>query len=560
MKTHYQHLDDTLRLLAASTNEAVVPVLLAALDSQDACVRDGVFPLLLQRRSADAENEVLRRWPELSEHWKQLVVRREEWLSPAIRRALLGNDLPLATLGCKAGAVLGDYEIIPMLASVICERKTGLIEPAAMALFTLAERLAEEVSTPRNYKNRKDPQLQRAHVLGSLEKGVQTFDQHQRPEMIEALLILAGRDNPVVGRILQEPAERAFAPMMDLLTHSPRPCIMRLLLSYLDDPLAPLPALHALGRRRDITWLRQMCRRIGNEPASAIRSNLKRIENVPWLKAHQFLLDAMHENEQPGAVRFVTLSGIPRQDALDALSHILRCGLPQGRRAASEALAEFRGAEANSVAQQALQDQDPVVRANLALQLRMRGTPGAMNKLVTMLDSPHEVERQAARKALEEFTFASYVASFDYMDEETKQKTGQLVARIDEKASAQLREELYATSRTRRRRGLEMALQMDAVSQVQDVIAAMARDEDQYIRLEAVRLLGICHTAVSGQVLREALGDNQALVQEAAERGLQSMTLHEPVESPLPPGWESDLPVAAEARSENSVPPTLATV
>ena len=125
MKTQYPHLDDTLRLLATSPNEAVVPVLLAALDSDEARIREGAFPILLQRRSPDAENEILRRWSDLSEHWKHLIARREDWLSPAIRRAVMGTDVPLAILGCAAGAFHGDYELIPVLVSVICEKRAS---------------------------------------------------------------------------------------------------------------------------------------------------------------------------------------------------------------------------------------------------------------------------------------------------------------------------------------------------------------------------------------------------------------------------------------------------
>src|SRR5687767_15793548 len=109
MKPQFQNLDDTLRVLAATSNEAAVPVLLAALDNEDAHIRNGVFPILLQRRSVDAENEILRRWPEMSEHWKQLVIRRDGWLSPAVRRALLGGDLSQAALACSVGAQLGEY-------------------------------------------------------------------------------------------------------------------------------------------------------------------------------------------------------------------------------------------------------------------------------------------------------------------------------------------------------------------------------------------------------------------------------------------------------------------
>jgi len=524
MKPHFHNLDVTLRVLATSSNEATVPVLLAAIESEDHRIRDGVLPILLQRRSTEAEDAILRRWSNLSDHWKQLVIRREDWLSPAVRRALLGDDVHLASIACAAAAELRDYDLIPNLVVLVCSKGNVVSDQAAVALLALVERLADEVNGPRDYRVRKDVQLQRTHVLGSLEKGVQSYSQHQRRELIESLLILATRDNAVISHVLQDPADRAFSPLMDLLTHSPRPCILRLLLSYLDDAFAPLPALHALGRRRDITWLRQLCRKIGDDPAAVVRTNLKRIENIPWLKAQRFLLDSLHESEQAGAVRLITLSGLPRQEALEALSHVLRNAKPHGRRVASAALAEFGGAEANSLVLDALEDEDPEVRANLALQLRTRGIPGSMNRLVAMLDSPHEVERQGARKALEEFTFASYVANFDYLDDESREKSGQLVRRIDDNSASLLQEELCASSRTRRRRGLEMALHMGLVSQLQDVIAALTRDEDQYIRLEAVRLLGICPTDISDRVLREALSDSRVLVQEAAERGLRELT------------------------------------
>jgi hypothetical protein len=78
-----------------------------------------------------------------------------------------------------------------------------------------------------------------------------------------------------------------------------------------------------------------------------------------------------------------------------------------------------------------------------------------------------------------------------------------------------------------------MAMHMGLVSQVQDAIAALARDEDQYIRLEAVRILGMCPTAVSGQVLREALADSRVLVQEAAEQGLQDLATSEETDETL---------------------------
>ncbi len=89
-----------------------------------------------------------------------------------------------------------------------------------------------------------------------------------------------------------------------------------------------------------------------------------------------------------------------------------------------------------------------------------------------------------------------------------------------------------------------MALHMFLVLELQDAVAALAKDEDQYLRLEAVRVLGVCPTDLSEQVLREALNDSQPLVQEAAQRGLA--VLCPPVEEePVTTG--ADPPAGQEA-------------
>ena len=71
-----------MRRLPVTPNEAAVPVLLAALDPGDVRIGEQVIPLLLQRRNPDTENELLRRWAEMTDHWKQLIIRRELLVVP----------------------------------------------------------------------------------------------------------------------------------------------------------------------------------------------------------------------------------------------------------------------------------------------------------------------------------------------------------------------------------------------------------------------------------------------------------------------------------------------
>ena len=47
----------------------------------------------------------------------------------------------------------------------------------ADTLLQLAELLYDELAAPRDYRNRRDPQLVRQHVLGSLEQSVRRYQQ-----------------------------------------------------------------------------------------------------------------------------------------------------------------------------------------------------------------------------------------------------------------------------------------------------------------------------------------------------------------------------------------------
>jgi HEAT repeat protein len=213
-------------------------------------------------------------------------------------------------------------------------------------------------------------------------------------------------------------------------------------------------------------------------------------------------------------------SSAPRDQALEVVAYVLRHGKVPGRRVAARALAEFEGPRASELAVRMLDDEDPLVRAALAAQLRPRSVPGAVIRLLALLDSPHQAEREAARVGLEEFQFDRFAARFDELTAQSRMTAGKLVRRIDPEAVDRVRSELESASRGRRRRGLEMAVALDAVMELHDAITALLTDEDPYLPIEAIRVLATADHPATRQVLRSALLDTNPLVHEAAEAAL----------------------------------------
>jgi hypothetical protein len=525
-------LATTFRLLGNTDNDAAAAVLIAALDSSQREIRDEALAALLQRHSNTAELFVLGRWNELSLRWKTQIAERTGWLSGAIRMAILARDARLYECGCAAAVFTRDYDLIPVLVQAAVDRGNPYSVRAAAATLELAELLSEELAAPRDYRIRRDPQLQRQHVLSGLDQAAAQFDQHGRRELLEAYLLLAGRDDAVLKRILQSPTDRSFLPLVEVLTNSSRPGAQRLLLSYLDDPHAPLPAIHILGRRCDVSFLRHLARKIGAEPTAVARLNLKRIETLPWITGNLGVLDALSETEQPGAVHLAAISSAPRHHALEVISYMLRHGQVPGRRAAAKALAEFRGPEGNELAVRGLGDADPLVRAACAGQLRERNVPGAINRLLQLLDSPHQAEREAAQAGLAEFRFERFAANFDNLSPEARAISGPLVRRVDPDAVERVRAEFEAEARGRRKRAIEMALALSAVGELQSEITKLIQDEDQFLRIDAIRALATVDSPAVRQVLRDALLDNQTLVQKSAETALTALSRGDTVSSP----------------------------
>jgi HEAT repeat protein len=130
---------------------------------------------------------------------------------------------------------------------------------------------------------------------------------------------------------------------------------------------------------------------------------------------------------------------------------------------------------------------------------------------------------EAAREALSEFSFDSFVAKYETLDNETRRATGALVARVDQNALPRLREELASMIRRHRLRAVEIAGLMDVIPQVADALVERLSDEDHMVRAAAAEALQCCTGADVRDALVEALSDRSFAVQSAARSSLRNM-------------------------------------
>jgi len=520
MRSLSEGLATTFEVLTKTPNDAAVRVLLPALDSPYEYIQQEAMAALLTRRSPVGSREILRRLSALPKRGEEILREYPGRMTGTLRDALLGPDRQMFENACRAVTRFGEYDLVPALLTALEDRRRQNSDLAAETLLALVDRLYEQLASPHDFANRRDPQLIRRNIVSSLESSLKRFGRHERREAVEAFLLLVGRDNVTLKQTLRDPHHAAFLTMVDVLSNSPRGGVIRLLLSLFDDHRAPSAAISVVAKRSDPKFVQHLLRKIGREPSGAVKSNLKKVHSIDWLQSEPSLLDELDETAQHAAVRLVMASGIPRLDAFATIKRLLLYGKPGGRREAAVALAEFSGADANATALEALDDPDPQVQSTVVLQLRSRGIPGILPRLVQMVEIPHAVVRQAVREALVEFTFERFIGAFDMLDDEARRSTGMLVKKIDPQTLPQLKKELQSRLRTRRLRGLAVVQAIEVVAALEEVITGLLDDEDHLVRMEAANALAHGNSRAGREALQQALYDSSTTVQEAARRSL----------------------------------------
>lgn len=511
----------TFELLAKTQNEAAAPLLVGALDAESRAVQTAAVRAILQRRCPTGMRELVRRFHEMDESWKEAIREFHGRLLPVLRDAVLSGDPHFVESGCQAACCFYEYDLIPTLLIALEDEANAHRETAALALINLADALYRDLAA-RDERRRRDPQISRLNAVTVLEASVQRFARHKRLEPIEAFLQLAARDNAALNRILGDPRDSSFVPVIQTLHGSRRSGVLRLLLGFLDDPRPPSAGLASLFRRTDRRAIDGLLKKIGGEPSLAARNNLKHVEHIAWIEDYA-LFDDLDDAQQHAAVRTVALSNVKRVDVVKFLEHAVVKGKPGGRRAAVAALAPLNGADANALVMRALRDDDPAVKAAALAQLRGRGIPGALTTLIEALDSDIRAVREAARANLEEFSFRRFLPAYELLEDDVRRSTATLVRKVDPTAPQQLREELESPQGKRRMRALHIAAAMDLIGELQDAIVARSADEDHMVRSEAARVLGEIGSLEAVVRLQEMLDDASFAVREAAQTALEEI-------------------------------------
>lgn len=516
-------LQRTIDALAKSHNEAATPTLVAALSTSSAEVFDGVVRALCARRSKVGHTAVLRYWDSLTPSQKLVVEKGRCRMGVALREALLDGDDRLFAAAYEFVDASGDYDLVPTLV-MVAERTCGERADAAVALtLNLVDQLCRWLAAEREPVLGRDPETIRYCVLESLERSVERYRQHRRAELLEAFVVLAGPDSNTLRHILDSPYHPCHQSIVQSLTASVSPNILRLLTTIYAYRDASQAVRNVVAKRTDQPFIDALLATPLDSKNVLFHKNLARTKSLACCEANPAILAQLSDEQQAAAMRLLAASGAGDDRKLSLAELLMKHGPVEARVAACEALRPIAGQRANQVSLQALQDPDGAVQAAAVRQLRERRIPGAMNKLLELVESPNEAVSTAARDALWEFTFENYTARFDLLDDDARRSMGARVALVDRTSIPRLRTELDNPARRLRLRAIEVIAAMGLLPQLADALIERLQDEDHLVRVAAADALQYCTADDVRNALLAAIDDRSVAVQTAARNSLRAL-------------------------------------
>jgi HEAT repeat protein len=523
-----ESLTKTFDLLATTKSSNAVDVLVMALDSQQAAIRDRAVGALLQRGTVRCQTEVIRRLPSLSPAARKLVEDDEARLAATLRQCLLHGDQELRACALSIVVDTENFDQVPTLLQILDQRDDPFQQAASDALQDLVNRLYEHchgggVRRAGSRGHRKAPQARQA-VLAALDAACNRFDSLVRPTVIvESILVLGDPDNFAVRKLLSQSAPPCRELAAELLVHSKHPGVMRLLMSSLDQNYPHTRAMEAIAARADAEFVCHLLRSFPKRLSESQQKNLRQLTRIAWLSDERLPLAAIPPALHPALVAFVQASGLDADVKTDVHKWILRNGGVEGRQAAGGVLESVAPDAVRSILFGSLNSASEDVQAWATSQLRTQGVPEAIKLLLQRLDSSLPAVREAARGELESFNLELLLSIFDHLDRNVCLRAGQLVRKTDTRCIEKLQAELNSPIRRRRIRAALASSALGLAGEAQSGLLAMLSDQDAQVRRVAVEVLASVPAAEVVAALSELQHDSSPRVRDAAMQSLEAI-------------------------------------
>lgn len=513
-------LPTAFALLKDERNAAADAALVEVLPHLDPTARTAALDLLLKRRDDPSLTVMVGRFSTFDETLQDAIVTRAEGLTEVVRDAMkspsVAERLGAIHLIKRASLCASAY----LLTDALRSRCNQTREAAAVALHAMTDAWLKRRAKDGLLGSADELERQAMALTAALAAGVDRWEAHFQPKVIQAALWMGGRIEPAVRDKLAAPRSKLAQILRHVFSGTSDPRLAEFLFHALTLPEVRVDAARAIARPHEPPFLTALLTHARLLDVAAIAEGSRWVREVEWFPRAAACVLALPPDALPGALRFLGTIGGDKFAKAAAFRELIGASREDVRRAVVEYLRGDPSCDSTDLlAIIAIRSNDDWAKP-AADELRRR-LPAAAADLHTTAGGAIDPDTRRA--------FTEFWDRFDALDAVDRATVAEVLRGRISQVALLVRARLASSEPFERARALRVAAELGPSEEWHDGVERLAHDPDAIVRALAVAQLDRYADAASKRILRTAINDPDERVQANAIEALDRLGVPERV-------------------------------
>jgi HEAT repeat protein len=506
-----------LGLLADEKNPAADAALVEALPTLEPLTQAAALDVLLMRANTAALADVVGRLDQYDATLQQLIVESVNDLSSSVRVAISSSDLAYRTAAIEAIVRGGASQLAYLLADALRSRCPHTREQAAEGLHTMTRDLLDGIAYGVSTSGLAELNTQLDAVAEALATGVQRWEIHLRPKVLEASMWLADRTESAILAKLGQTRTKIAHMFHELMGGTSDPRMAGFLVRALAIPELCAAAADAIKSGADADFIQALVDEswlLGDEK---IAQGCRRVRDLHWSRLLLGSPDRWDACSVSGIVGFLMATGGSEAKRVETLRELVGTG---------------REDVLNALVWRLLADESETSYSLLSIVATR--SEGRASKLAGRVlrrrrgeltgDLPAWGGGSVPADTVQDMFYA-YWRSFEDLDEIERRTAREALLCGADEIAVTLRAKLASSDSLDRTRALRIVSDLSIERAVEASLYQLVSDSDAVVRSLAVRTLASLPGTTAERLLRSAVNDSDPRVQANAVEALDRLNV-----------------------------------
>ncbi len=495
----------TWEILKQTRNEAVIDVLVQALDSPVEELRRDCLEALLKRDEASALSSLIVKWNQLTATEKSIVADANIAATSAVRQILASDMMAEKSAALEAINDLHLGELVPDLVNIVCQSNHPLKQEATERLLSVCDYWGQMARSGRDVPGTRGP------MLDVLYQKLLEYSRHRQTSLLEAWCVLTNWDDSLQRGLISDPLNDGYRPLLKHFGQSTHPSVLRLLAGYLWRPATPKSIQRLISERTDPSLVIALVETLGTRSTNRAVKKLHELAPLACFVDAEPVIRSAPAQLQGRLWLLFAASTDNTAKVLEVALALSRSGSMEGRATAAEMIRVCRKVELEKFVW-AIQKSSFEGPANLG---------DALEQLAMWIKHPSSVLQKAAREFFEEFTLTRLLDQIRRWPSPLCKSMARIVRQTEEDLPRKLIAEMHSPSPKRRVAAIQATQMLELSQVVSEELLPMVHDPRLEIRVRVIDLLSALGHRALDELLPRLLDDASTDVQEAAARAVR---------------------------------------